>query len=215
MDPNQEQVLYGITDSLAGNQYPKTEYVSSPDTSAWYSRKQGCIKGVDPTEITRKFTFPGAMLGIGIPLDPAPYSRICTNYVSSSPLEDLDPSAMMETAQNYPQFAFRPRGPNSTQVDVESQLRRLDQRLTKMQAVIAEDAPLFRNTVQPPQPEGVRQDVLNASNPISSIIRPGAICRDTADAYAVQKSGLRFNNTTRQDTQLYTISSNQRTSITM
>jgi hypothetical protein len=210
MDPSQEQVHYGSQDTLAGNKHPKSEYVPAPDTSAWYSRKHGCIKGVDPTEITRKFTFPDMMLGVGIPLDPSPYTRVCMNYVSSSPLEDLDPSAMVETAQNHPQFAFRPRGPNATQVDVESQLRRLDQRLTKMQAVIAEDAPLFRNTVQPPQPAGVRSDVLNASNPISSIIRPGAICRDTADALAVQHSGLRFNNTTRQDTQLYSIDPRRR-----
>jgi hypothetical protein len=211
MDPNQEQVLYNNNQPLAGNQYPKSEYVPAPDTASWYSRKHGCIKGVDPTEITRKYTFPGMNLPIGIPMDPAPFSRICLNYVTSSPLEDIDPTPMMDTAQNYPQFAFRPRGPNATQVDVESQLRRLDQRLTKMQAVIAEDAPLFRNTVQPPQPAGVRADVLNASNPISSIVRPGPICRDAVDAYAAQGSGLRFNNTTRQDTQLYMIPANQRT----
>ena len=189
--------------TIDGSKYPKSEYVSAPDTSSWYTRKQGCIKGVNPTEITSRYTFPDQMLPMGIPLDPAPSTKICKNYVNNRPQVMLDPSYLVEAAQNHPQFAFRPRGPNATQVDIESQLRRLDQRLTKMQAVIAEDAPLFRNTVQTPPPTGVRADVLNASNPISTIVRPGPICRDAADAYAVQKSGLRFNNTTRQDTQLY------------
>jgi hypothetical protein len=197
---------YDNHQTMAGNKQPKTEYVTAPDTSSWYSRRLGCNKSIDPTEISRQYAFSDQILPMGIPLDPAPATRICMNYVNNRPQEAVDPTALYEMGQSHPQFAFTPRGrgPTALQIDVESQLRRLDQRLTKMQAVIAEDAPLYRNTVQPPQPTGVRADVLNAANPIATIVRPGPICRDAADEYAVRRSGLRFNNTTRQDTQLYT-----------
>ena len=181
-----------------------SDITGQPSTDSWYSRKMGCLKGVDPTEIARLYTFPDAMLPMGIPLDPSAPAKVCLNYVDARPMEVSDSAALMEAARNHPQFAFRPRGPAANQVDAESQLRRLDQRLSKMQAVIAEDAPLYRNTVQPPQPIGVRADVLNAANPISTILRPGSSdCRDAADLYATSRSGLRFNNATRQDTQLY------------
>jgi hypothetical protein len=189
----------------SGQLYPKTEYVPAPDTRSWYAPKLGCQKGVDPTEISRRYTFPDQILPRGIQLDPAPSVKICLDYVTGRP-QELSESGLLESSQAHPQFAFTPRGPNQSQVDIESQLRRLDQPLTKMQAVIAEDAPLFRNTVQPPQPTGVRADVLNAANPIATIVRPDSdLCRRAADQYAVQHSGLRFNNTTRQDTQVYDI----------
>ena len=192
--------------TLDGSKNPKTEYVPAPDTQSWYSKKEGCGRGVDPTEIMRRYTFPDAMLPIGIPMNPAASSKVCLTYHDTRPLEVVDSSAMMDAARNHPQFAFSPRGPAASQIDVESQLRRLDQRLSKMQAVIADDAPLFRNTVQPPQPYGVRADVLNAANPISTVIRPGeSECRDAADAFALSKSGRRFNNFTRQDTQVYAV----------
>jgi hypothetical protein len=185
--------------------YQNTEYVSSPDSRTWYTRKFGCQKGVEPTDIARKYTFPDQMLPRGIQLDPAPSVKVCLNYVTGRPME-VSESGLVEASQAHPQFAFSPRGPNRTQVDIESQLRRLDQPLSKMQAVIAEDAPLFRNTVQPPRPTGVREDVLNAANPIATVVRPGANpCRAAADQYAFQQSGRRFNNTTRQDTQLFSI----------
>jgi len=191
--------------------YSKTEYVGAADSQGWYSRKYGCLRGVDPTEIARRYTFPDAPIPFGIPTDPSPPVRVCLNYNEARPFEQGDADGMASAARDHPQFAFSPRGPAASQIDVESQLRRLDQRLTKMQAIIAEDAPLYRNTVQPPQPMGVRADVLNAGNPISSIMRPGASeCRDASDSLAVGSSGRRFNNTTRQDTQLYEIPNHHR-----
>ena len=192
--------------TLDGSKYAKMEYVHAPDTQSWYSKKAGCSRGVDPTEIMRRYTFPDAILPMGIPMNPAPSSKVCLSYQDQRPLEVVDSSAMMDAARNHPQFAFSPRGPAAPQIDVESQLRRLDQRLSKMQAVIADDAPLYRNTVQPPQPFGVRADVLNAANPISTVLRPGeSECRDAADAFALSMSSRRFNNFTRQDTQVYAV----------
>ena len=191
---------------LDGTRQPRTDFVPAAESASWYSRKYGCLRGVDPTEITRRYTFPDAMLPMGIPNDVAAPSKVCMQYVDAWPMEMADDAAMVEAARNHPQFAFKPRGPTASQIDVESQLRRLDQPLTKMQAIIAEDAPLYRNTVQPPQPVGVRADVLNAGNPIATIVRPGASeCRDAADSYAVGRSNLLFNNLTRQDTQMYNI----------
>jgi len=211
----EENVQYGYVPNVLPppGGYAKSEYMQAPDTTSWYSRRQGCLKGVDPTEIARMYTFPDGRIPMGIPMDPAAASKICLGYVDSRPPELVDADGMMEAARNHPQFAFRPRGPAASQVDVESQLRRLDQRLSKMQAVIADDAPLYRNTVQPPQAIGVRADVQNATNPISSITRPGeAVCREGSDSYALSMSGRRFNNTTRQDTQLYNINPKSTTS---
>jgi hypothetical protein len=197
--------------TLISPPYSKTEFVSAADSQGWYFRKYGCSRGVDPTEIMRRYTFPDAPIPFGIPTDPSPPVKVCLTYQEARPFEHGDADGMAEAARNHPQFAFSPRGPAASQIDVESQLRRLDQPLTKMQAIIAEDAPLFWNTVQPPQPRGVRADVLNAGNPLSSIMRPGASeCRDASDSLAVGSSGRRFNNTTRQDTQLYELPSHRR-----
>jgi hypothetical protein len=110
---------------------------------------------------------------------------------------------MMETEMNHPQFAFRSVGPGlSYTIDVESQLRRLDQPLGKCyQGVIPEDAPLYRNTVAPPTPLNVPPEVQNAANPISVMVRGPDTCRDEADKVATSISSRWINNPTRQDTQ--------------
>jgi hypothetical protein len=111
---------------------------------------------------------------------------------------------MIQTEMNHPQFAFRAGGPGTPyQIDVESQLRRLDQPLTNCQAVIPEDAPLYRNTVAPPPTQSVSPGVQNAANPIAVMTRtddPAAACRRDADTVATGLSNRRFYNPTRQDT---------------
>ena len=56
----------------SGQLYPKSEYVPAPDTRTWYAPKLGCQKGVDPTEISRRYTFPDQVLPRGIQLDLRP-----------------------------------------------------------------------------------------------------------------------------------------------
>jgi hypothetical protein len=111
---------------------------------------------------------------------------------------------MIQTEANHPQFAFRAGGPGTPyQIDVESQLRRLDQPLTNCQAVIPEDAPLYRNTVAPPVFASPDKGVQNAGNPIAVMTRPddpASLCRKAADTVASALSDRRFNNPTRQDT---------------
>jgi len=110
---------------------------------------------------------------------------------------------MIDVEMNHPQFAFRAGGPGTPyQIDVESQLRRLDQPLGNCQAIIPEDAPLYVNTVAPPPVSGVAYGVQNASNPVAAIVtKVGAeTCRIQADTVASAMSGRRFNNPTRQDT---------------
>jgi hypothetical protein len=192
--------------------------VPAIDTSAWYKTDYGCIR-TDPTLISRRHTFPDAPIPRGVPQGPFGPSRICSDTTCSVPLTSngvgctlyktawpqqiVDPNPMIEIAMNHPQFAFKAGGPGTQyQLDVESQLRRLDQPLTNCQAVIPEDAPLYRNTVAPPPVKGVPEGVQNASNPIAAMIRSvGAEqCRIDADTVASAMSGRRFWNPTRQDT---------------
>jgi len=116
----------------------------------------------------------------------------------------VDPESMIQTEMNHPQFAFRVGGPGTPyQIGVESQLRRLDQPLTNCQAVIPEDAPLYRNTVAPPVVHNVDPRVQNAANPVAVMTRPedpAAACRRAADSVATAISGRWLNNPTRQDT---------------
>ena len=191
------------------------------DTSSWYKTNYGCLR-TDPTLIARRHTFPDAVIPRGFPEDPAPPSRVCSDATCSVPLTSegvgctqyqtawpqrfIDPTSMIETEMNHPQFAFRAGGPATPyQIDVESQLRRLDQPLTNCQAIIPDDAPLHRNTVAPPPVSGVDEGVQNASNPVAAMIRRvGAEqCRIDADTVASAMSGRWMNNPTRQDTKRF------------
>jgi hypothetical protein len=210
-------VLPGPTPSY-DNSAAVASLVPALDTSSWYKANSNCIR-TDPTLISRRHTFPDAPIPRGIPQDPFGPSRICsdttcsvpvsstgvgcTQYKTAWPQQIVDPTGMIETAMNHPQFAFRVGGPGTQyQLDVESQLRRLDQPLGNCQAIIPEDAPLYRNTVAPPPPVGVPEGVQNAANPVAAMIRSvGAEqCRIDADTVATAMSGRRFWNPTRQDT---------------
>jgi hypothetical protein len=196
--------------------------IPAPDTTAWYRTQYGCLR-TDPTEIARRHTFPDAVIPRGVPQTAAPSSFVCMtdgcvasaadgaavgcqNYVTAWPEEFVDPTEMVLTEARHPQFAFRPGGPGTPyQIDVESQLRRLDQPLTNCQAVMAEDAPLYRNTVAPPVPPmgTVSVGVQNATNPIAAIVTQEDRCRAAADVMASAMSGRWLNNPTRQDTKRF------------
>ena len=191
--------------------------VQEPNTSGWYKTQYGCLR-TDPTLISRLHTFPDTVIPRGIPDDPAAPAKICsdsacsvdsfgcTEYRTAWPQRAVDPNPMIEAEMNHPQFAFRAGGPGTPyQIDVESQLRRLDQPLGNCQAIIPEDAPLYQNTVAPPPVYGVPEGVQNASNPLAAMIRRvGAeACRQEADAVATAMSGRWANNPTRQDTKRF------------
>ena len=188
-----------------GNTYQGSieSLIPDPTTSGWYGTAQGCLKS-DPTLIARFHTFPDAELPRGKPDDPSAPARICMDYRTAWPLGTADAAAMVDAEAQHPQFAFRGGAPGTVyQIDVESQLRRLDQPLGRCQATLADDAPLYRNTVAPPRPVGVPAAVQNAANPIAAIIgtEPGAdACRQSADAIASSMSSRWVNNPTRYDT---------------
>lgn len=118
--------------------------VAAPDTSTWYRTNYGCLI-TDPTRIARLHSFPDAPIPDGVPSTPAPPAKICLNYRTAWPQEVVDAAGMVETEREHPQFAFSPGGPATPyQIDVESQLRLLDQPLSKCQSVLSmDDAPLF------------------------------------------------------------------------
>ncbi|NDE17580.1 hypothetical protein EBZ80_21905 [bacterium] len=181
------------------------DLVPALDTSTWYRTEWGCLKD-DPTRVARYHSFPDAPIPRGVPLDPAAPAFICLRYRTAWPQGGAPASAaaMVATEAEHPQFAFRAGGPGTpTQIDMESQLRRLDQPLGRCQAVIAEDAPLYRNTVAPPVPPpgAVPVGVQNACNPVAAIVgAAGEGCRVAADQVATAMSGRWINNPTRQDT---------------
>jgi hypothetical protein len=189
---------------------PMARLVPAPtDVDEWYTRQWGCLRGVNPTAIAQRHTFSDAPIPRGVPFDPAAPAKVCLEYRTAWPAARTSEGAseaMVETERHHPQFAFSAGfGPVTVaQVDAESQLRRLDQPLGRCQAVIAADAPLYRNTVAPPVPAAgvVPEYVQNATNPIAAIVRgEGAErCRQSADQVATAMSGRWVNNPTRQDT---------------
>ena len=199
-------------ESLAAAPYNSTNYhlqnvthdmflAGVPEQAKWYTTKKMCLKR-DPTLISRYHIFPDVAIPDGIPQDPAAASRICLNYQNAWPMTTVDAAGMVEVERNHPTVGFFVGAPATVaQIDAESQLRRLDQPLTRCQAVIADDAPLYYNTVAPPTPMGVPPGVQNAGNPVAVLIVPGADeCRHGADNVVSAMSGRRFNNPTRQDT---------------
>lgn len=183
----------------------------APDTHTWYTSKYGCLVS-DPTIISRNFTFPGDTLTRNIPQTPSPFVRIIHQYRTAWPRPHPSPlSNSIDTEQNYPQFAFRAgTGPASVaQIDVESQLRRLDQPLGNCtQGIIPFDSPLFSlESVIPPPPSGVPENVQNAANPVAVMIRQvGAEqCRNDSDKKMSALSNRTFNNPTRHDTRNLTV----------
>jgi hypothetical protein len=174
--------------------------VPQPATNAWYRTNYGCIR-TDPTAIARQHSFPDVMIPDGVPENPAPHSKVCLEYRTAWATQTVDAGAMVETERNHPQFAFRPGGPGTVaQIDAESQLRRLDQPLTNCQAVLADDSPLYRNTVAPPMPQNVARGPQNAANPMAVMVSKADACRQQADSVATSMSGRWLNNPTRQDT---------------
>lgn len=183
---------------------PVVPLITSPATDMWYKTQYGCIRWNQEAVATRH-SFPDAAIPMGKPLDPAAHAKICLEYRSAAPPELVSAEGTMAAAMAHPQFAFRPGGPGTPyQIDVESQLRRLDQPLTKVQAVLPEDAPLYRNTVVPPTPTNVPAGPHNAANPIAAIVRNVDPCRAAADAVATSMSNRWINNPTRQDTHRFT-----------
>lgn len=181
-----------------------TALVPEPATRDWYATKLGCLTW-DQTRVARAHTFPDVPIPRGLPLDPAPHAKVCLTYRTSAPATEVSSEDMVETEMAHPQFAFRPGGPGTPyQIDVESQLRRLDQPLTKVQAVIPMDAPLHRNTVAPPTPTNVPAGPQNAANPIAAVVHSVDPCRAAADAVASELSNRWINNPTRQDTHRFT-----------
>ena len=194
-------VLLGPANTYAGD---IQRVVSAPNTGTWYQTQYGCLKS-DPTLIARRHTFPDAAIPRGMPEDPGAAGRICLEYRNAWPAEIADAAAMVDVERDHPQFAFRAGGPGTVyQIDVESQLRRLDQPLVGggCQAVLPADAPLYRNTVAPPPARNVPVGPQNAANPIAAILLPGneSPCRAAADQVATGMSGRWIHNATRQDT---------------
>ena len=183
--------------------------IPAPDTSNWYSRRSACLR-TDPTLIASRHIFPDANLPIGMPPSIGAPAKICAGYRNAWSLETVaDPAETVAVERNHPTFAFHVGAPTTLyQIDVESQLRRLDQPLSNCQAVLADDSPLYRNTVAPPVPSpgsgDIPKGVQNAGNPVAVLVRPGGdTCRMEADTVAAAMSGRTFHNPTRQDTQRF------------
>jgi len=207
--------------------------IPAPNTGSWYTLPAQCIRwdqervgrnhtfvgpiprgvpldpGASSKVTSTEYSGPIAGVGEAVSSGTLPYGAsqwyASTGWFSAWVPEIVDPVPAMEAAVESPQFAWRhATAPvNVRQMDVESQLRRLDQPLGKCtQGIIPDDAPLYRNTVAPPTPTNVPPGVQNACNPRAAIRgAQGEGCREEADRVAAALSGRWINNPTRQDTQ--------------
>jgi hypothetical protein len=184
-----------------------------PDTSGWYQTQYGCLR-TDPTLIARYYSFPDVVLPIA-PLTPAPAAQVCgsslcrpspgkqvncVQYDTPWPMERVDSAPIVAASLNHPQFAFHTWGPATpAQMDMESSLRGLDLPISKNQAVLPHNGPLFRS-MDPPPVTGLPEGVQNACNPVAAMVTGRDSYRESQDAAASAASSRLFHNSTLLDT---------------
>ena len=184
-----------------------------PDTSGWYQTQYGCLR-TDPTLIARYYSFPDVVLPIA-PLTPAPASQVCgsalcrpspgqqvncVQYDTVWPMERVDSAPIVTASLNHPQFAFHTYGPVAPgQMDMESSLRGLDLPISKNQAVLPLNGPLFQSMAPPPV-TGLPEGVQNACNPVAAMVTGRDSYRESQDAAASAASSRLFHNSTLLDT---------------
>ena len=173
-----------------------------PDTSGWYQTQYGCLR-TDPTLIARYYAFPDVVLPIA-PLTPAPASQVCGSpgqqYDTAWPMERVDSAPIVAASLKHPQFAFHTWGPATpAQMDMESSLRGLGLPISKNQAVLPLDGPLFQSMAPPPV-TGLPEGVQNACNPVAAMVHGRDRYRESEDAAASAASSRLFHNSTLLDT---------------
>jgi hypothetical protein len=184
-----------------------------PDTSGWYQTQYGCLR-TDPTLIARYYSFPDVVLPIA-PLTPAPASQVCgsalcrpspgrqvncVQYDTAWPMERVDSAPIVTASLNHPQFAFHTYGPVAPgQMDMESSLRGLDLPISKNQAVLPLNGPLFQSMAPPPV-TGLPEGVQNACNPVAAMVHRRDTYREAQDVAASAASSRLFHNSTLLDT---------------
>jgi len=184
-----------------------------PDTSSWYQTQYGCLR-TDPTLIARYYSFPDVVLPRA-PKTPAPASQVCgsalcrpspgqqvncVQYDTAWPMERIDSAPLVTASLNHPQFAFHTYGPATPdQMDMESSLRGLDLPISRNQAVLPLNGPLFQSMAPPPV-TGLPEGVQNACNPVAAMVTGRDSYRESQDAAAMGASNRLFNNPTLLDT---------------
>lgn len=170
-----------------------------PDTSGWYQTQYGCLR-TDPTLIARYYAFPDVVLPIA-PHTPAPASQVCgQQYDTAWPMERVDSAPIVSASLNHPQFAFHTWGPATpAQMDMESSLRGLGIPISKNQAVLPLNGPLFQSMAPPPV-TGLPEGVQNACNPVAAMVHGRDRYRESEDAAASAASSRLFHNSTLLDT---------------
>jgi hypothetical protein len=185
-----------------------------PDTSSWYQTQYGCLR-TDPTLIARYYSFPDVVLPRA-PKTPAPASQVCgsalcrpspgqqtmncVQYDTAWPMERIDSAPLVTASLNHPQFAFHTYGPVAPgQMDMESSLRGLDLPISRNQAVLPLNGPLFQSMAPPPV-TGLPEGVQNACNPVAAMVTGRDSYRESQDAAAMGASNRLFNNPTLLDT---------------
>ena len=154
----------------------------------------------DPEQIIRR-TLPNG--SVRMPLDPRPWTKICTDYVTSADFEESprpdDDIVFPSGGSVYPPSRFREA------IDRESKLRRLDRPLgvcERSQYIPPITGDMYRpnSTVPDRDPTSTRFiEELSFPQACMRSEKGNNDCRISAEQEAWQRSPRMFNNTTKQD----------------
>lgn len=158
-----------------------------------------CLKSHwDPTQMLRHIL---PQQRVALPLDFRPWTKVCKNYVTSSPEAGapMPPSDMVFPTGG----AFYPPGRYSAAIDKESTLRTLNQRLNRScptsQYVPSQASNMYiaGSTVPDRRPSDTL--VSELAMPSALLRVNGVTCRSANDSANFQRSGRLFHNPTKQD----------------
>ena len=167
-----------------------------------------CIKSHWDSEAISKLVLPNVKQ-VPLPVDPRPWGRICTQYMTTFPpktntIEDAQARAAMDPVIVPGGSASRgvpfEKYVNAVNAESDLLLNHPQDKCEDNKWQPAEDSDLFNNHVAPPVVEKSLKSFPELSRPIATIVPKGPYkCRAEADEKAWNASARVFNNPTRED----------------
>lgn len=156
----------------------------------------------DPTAMLRRIVPQGP--SVPLPMDFRPWSKVCLNYRTAGPIEDAAAPAPPAGMVFGPGGEFYPPSRYSSAIDNESRLRRLDRPLgtcDKDQYEPNKRGDMYVGGLLVPRTYVPTSKMVDELSMPKVLIRPtgGYVCRREDDSANIARSGLLFNNATKQD----------------
>lgn len=164
-----------------------------------------CIKSHwDPELLANRHILPTGNVE-PLPVDPRPYTRICTTYNTTAP-EELNENKINRSKMSLPSLPGGAAGRNVpyelyvNNVNIESDilLNKPQDKCDDNKWQPADDSDLYNNNSAPPKNTG--NSFSELSRPLATIVSKTPYkCRADADSLAWDRSPRLFNNVTRED----------------